>query len=117
MLNILKKVFGDKHAKDVKLLTPIVEEINAEYEKIKNLSDDELRGKTAEFKERIQNHTADLRKSIDELKARLQSDEEFDRNAAYDELDELEDELHEKYEEILDELLPEAFAVVKATCE
>src|SRR5690554_150333 len=117
MLNILKKVFGDKHAKDVKLLTPIVEEINAEYEKIKNLSDDELRGKTAEFKERIQNHTADLRKSIDELKARLQSDEEFDRNAAYDEVDELEDELHEQYEEILDELLPEAFAVVKATCE
>jgi preprotein translocase subunit SecA len=117
MLNILKKVFGDKHAKDIKLLTPIVEEINVEYEKIKNLSDDELKGKTAEFKERIQNYTADLRKSIDELKARLQSDEEFDRNTAYDELDNLEDELHEKYEEILDELLPEAFAVVKATCE
>src|SRR5690606_6634393 len=112
MLNILKKVFGDKHAKDVKLLTPIVEEINIEYEKIKNLSDDELRNKTVEFKNRIQEYTAEVRKNIDELKERLHSDEEFDRNAAYDELDNLEEDLHEKYEEILDELLPEAFAVV-----
>jgi len=117
MLGIIKKIFGDKHAKDWKILWPIVEEINVEYEKIKNLSDDELKAKTIEFKERIQQHTAEIRKSIDELKARLHSDEEFDRNAAYDELDNLEEELHEKYEEILDELLPEAFAVIKATCE
>ncbi len=116
MLNILKKVFGDKHAKDVKILSPVVEEINAEYEKIKDFSEDQLKNKTAEFKERIQQHTAEIRKSIDGLKERLQSDEDFDRNAAYDELDNLQEDLHEKYEEILDELLPEAFAVVKATC-
>ncbi len=117
MLGILKKIFGDKHAKDWKVLWPVVEEINAEYEKIKNLSDDELKAKTLEFKERIQQHTAETRQKIDDLKARLHSDEEFDRNASYDELDNLEDELHEKYEEILDELLPEAFAVVKVTCQ
>ncbi|OGU71503.1 MAG: preprotein translocase subunit SecA [Ignavibacteria bacterium RBG_16_34_14] len=117
MLGILKKIFGDKHAKDWKLLWPVVEEINVEYEKIKNLTDDELKAKTLEFKERIQEHTAEIRKTIDDLKARLHSDEEFDRNAAYDELDNLEEELHEKYEEILDELLPETFAVVKVTCE
>jgi preprotein translocase subunit SecA len=117
MLNILKKVFGDKQKKDVKLLTPVVEEINAEYEKIKNLSDDELKSKTLEFKEKIQEYTAEIRKSIEELKNRLHSDEEFDRNSAYDELDNLEEDLIEKYEEILDEILPEAFAVVKSTCE
>ncbi|MDO8549285.1 MAG: preprotein translocase subunit SecA, partial [Ignavibacteria bacterium] len=117
MLGILKKIFGDKHAKDWKILWPVVEEINVEYEKIKDLSDDELKAKTLEFKERIQQHTSEIRQNIDDLKARLHSDEEFDRNAAYDELGNLEDELHEKYEEILDELLPEAFAVVKATCE
>ncbi len=117
MLGILKKIFGDKQVKDVKMLTPIVEEINAEYEKIKNLSDDELKAKTPEFKERIQQYTSEIRNKIDEMKNRLHSDEEFDRNAAYDELENLEDELHEKYEEILDEILPEAFAVVKATCE
>ena len=54
---------------------------------------------------------------IDELKIRLQGDEDFDRNAAYDELDALQEQLNEEYEAILDELLPEAFAVVKSTCE
>jgi preprotein translocase subunit SecA len=117
MLGVLKKIFGDKHAKDIKFLWPIVEEINEEYEKIKNLSDNELKAKTPEFKEKIQEYTAEIRQKIDELKTRLQSDEEFDRHAAYDDLDALETELHEKYEEILDEILPEAFAVVKATCE
>jgi preprotein translocase subunit SecA len=117
MLEIFKKIFGDKHTKDIKLLWPVVEEINEEYEKIKDLSDEELKTKTPVFKERIQGYTAEIHQKIDELKARLQSDEEFDRHSAYDELDELEDELHEKYEEILDEILPEAFAVVKATCE
>ncbi len=117
MINFIKKIFGDKHSKDVKELWPIVDEINSEYEKIKSFSDDELRGKTEEFKERIKEYTKDLRLKIDELKARLQSDEEFDRHSAYDELDALEEELNDKYEEILDEILPEAFAVVKSTCE
>ncbi|MCK7519893.1 MAG: hypothetical protein MZV64_20290 [Ignavibacteriales bacterium] len=117
MINILKKIFGDKHTKETKLLWPIVEEINAEYEKIKNISDDELRAKTAEFKEKIQNHTAETRGKIEELRLKLQSDEEFDRNATYDDLDGLEEQLNENYEEIMNELLPEAFAVVKATCE
>jgi len=117
MLGIFKKIFGDKHAKDWKILWPIVEEINREYEKIKSLSDEQLKAKTTGFKERIQEHTAEIRKAIDDLKTKLHSDEDFDRNIAYDELENLEDGLHEKYEEILDELLPEAYAVIKATCE
>jgi len=117
MLNLIKKVFGDKHSKDQKLLWPIVEEINEEYEKIKNLSDDELRAKTQEFKNKIQEHTAELRAKIDELKLKLQSNEEFDRHEIYEEVGTLEEELDEKYEEILDEILPEAFAVVKSTCQ
>ncbi len=117
MLGIVKKLFGDKHTKNIKELQPIVEEINVEYEKLKLLTDDELRAKTAEFKEKIQAYTVELREKIDSLKKQLQSDEDFDRQAVYDELDELEEELNEKYEEILDEILPEAFAVVKSTCE
>jgi preprotein translocase subunit SecA len=116
MLKLIKKIFGDKHEKDLKVLWPVVDEINSHYETIKNLTDDELRNKTKEFKEKIQAHTEEKRKQIDELKARLQSDEDFDRNAAYDELDGLQDELNDEYEEILDQLLPEAFAVVKSTC-
>ncbi|RPI62770.1 MAG: preprotein translocase subunit SecA, partial [Ignavibacteriales bacterium] len=117
MLKLIKKLFGDKHEKDLKVLWPIVTEINSHYETIKNLTDDELVNKTKEFREKIQTHTEETRKNINELKTRLQSDEEFDRNTAYDELDELEEKLNDEYEEILDELLPEAYAVVKSTCQ
>ncbi|NWF88420.1 MAG: preprotein translocase subunit SecA, partial [Ignavibacteriaceae bacterium] len=117
MLSILKKIFGDKHSRDIKELWPIVAEINAEYEKIKNLSESQLAAKTLEFKERINKHTAETHQKIAELKSKLQSNEDFDRNAAYDELDNLEEQLNNEYEEILNEILPEAFAVVKCTCE
>ena len=49
MLNIVKKIFGDKHEKNLKELWPVVDLINGEYEKVKSLSDDELRAKTGEF--------------------------------------------------------------------
>jgi preprotein translocase subunit SecA len=117
MLGIFKKIFGDKHEKDLKLLWPVVAEINAEYEKLKSLSDDQLREKTTEFKEKIQEHTRETREKIQEIKTKLQSDEDFDRQSAHDELDDYNDKLNEEYEEILDLILPEAFAVVKCTCE
>jgi preprotein translocase subunit SecA len=116
MLGLIKKLFGDKKEKDVKELWPIVEEIKEEYEKIKDLTEDELRAKTGEFKQRIEEFTAAKRADIEALKERLHSDEDFDRQEAYDDLDRLNDELIDQYEEILAELLPEAFAVVKATC-
>ncbi len=117
MLNIVKKIFGDKHEKNLKLLWPVVEEINQEYEKLKQLSDDELRAKTKEFKDKINEFTAETKKQIEELKEKLHGDEDFDRGAAYDELDALEEKLNEEYEEVLNQILPEAFAVVKSTCE
>jgi preprotein translocase subunit SecA len=117
MLNVIKKVFGDKHGKVLNELWPVVDEINQEYAKIKDLSDDELKAKTSEFKEKINEHTSETRNKINELRTKLQGDEDFDRQAAYDELDNLEEQLNEEYEEILDRLLPEAFAVVKSTCE
>lgn len=117
MIGVFKKIFGDKYEKDLKALWPIVTEINEEYEKIKNLSDDQLKAKTQEFKEKILDHTKATREKIDELNSKLQSDEEFDRQATHDELDDTKEQLKDEYEEILDQLLPEAFAVVKSTCE
>jgi preprotein translocase subunit SecA len=117
MVNIIKKVFGDKHSKDVKLLWPIVEEIKEEYEKIKNLTDEELKAKTVEFKEKITEYTNPTKTEIAQLKEKLHSDEDFDRQSVYDEIDKLEEKLIDDYEDIMDELLPEAFAVVKLTCE
>ncbi len=117
MLNVIKKIFGDKHEKAIRPLWPIVEEIKAEYEKIKELTDEQLKGKTQEFKEKLQSDTAEIRKNIEDLRSKLQSDEDFDRQAAYDDLEKLEEDLNQQYEAILDELLPEAFAVVKETCK
>jgi preprotein translocase subunit SecA len=118
MLNLIKKIFGDKNAKDIKLLWPIVEQIKDEYEKIKDFSEDELKAKTVEFKAKIQEETEELRNKISELRLQLQSnDESIDRHSVYDEIDNLEEDLNDKYEDVLDEILPEAFAVVKCTCE
>ncbi|MDP1995147.1 MAG: preprotein translocase subunit SecA, partial [Ignavibacteria bacterium] len=117
MLSLFKKIFGDKNTKDVNELLPIVAEINEEFAKLQNLTDDELRNKTAEFKLKLQEDTAEIRQKLEELHLQLQKDDDFDRQAAYDQVDILEDNLHEKYEEVLDELLPQAYAVVKETCK
>ncbi|MEW6652678.1 MAG: preprotein translocase subunit SecA [Bacteroidota bacterium] len=114
---LLKKFFGDKNEKATKDLWPIVDQINQEFEKLHLLTDDELRGKTAEFKKRIAEATEEIRTPLDELKAKLtnvQSAEE--KNSLHDEIEEYEDQLTEKYNEVLNEILPEAFAVVKETC-
>ncbi|NOX66717.1 MAG: preprotein translocase subunit SecA [Chlorobi bacterium] len=114
---LLKKVFGDRNEKALKELWPIVDEINQEYEKLQGLSDDELRAKTDEFREKIQAYTEETRKNIEDIKAKLKADRiDEDRNSLYDKLDELNELLDEQYEEILDQLLPEAFAVIKDTC-
>ncbi len=113
---LLKKIFGDRNEKAMKELWPVVDEIKSEYEKIKLLSDDELKGKTIEFKEKIQNHTKETRTQMEEITTQLHADDfDGDRVGLYDELDELKKGLDEEYEDILDELLPEAFAVIKET--
>jgi preprotein translocase subunit SecA len=116
--NFLKKIFGDKNTKAYKELWPLVEEINQEYEKLNSLTDDELRSKSQELKEYLKNETADLRNQIAELREKLTKDEsdDNDRVSIYDQLDKLNEELDAKYEDLLDEILPRAFAIVKDTC-
>ncbi len=117
MFNFIKKIFPSKHEKDVKELLPIVEEINEFYESYKNLSDDELRAKTAEFKEIIKKNTQEYEDKIVELRSKLTNDITHDeRKAIYDELEETEKGLDETIEDTLNEILPQAFAVVKDTC-
>jgi preprotein translocase subunit SecA len=117
MFDVLKKIFGSKHEKDVQQLLPIVEEINRHFESLKSLSDDDLRAKTGEFKKRIVDETAEINAHLIELHERLKTEIPFEeREKVYDEIDEGEKELHETIKEILDDILPEAFAVVKDTC-
>ncbi len=112
-----KKIFGDKNAKALKDLWPVVDEINVEYEKLQSLTDDELKAKTIEFKEVLKSRTKELHDKIDELNSELTADDfSGDRNKIYDELEDLNERLDEEYEDTLNELLPQAFAVVKDTC-
>jgi preprotein translocase subunit SecA len=117
MKNIIKTIFGDKHSKDTKLLWPIVEEIKEEYEKIKNLSDDDIKAKTEEFKKKIQEFTQPTKDEIAQLREQLHSDKDLDRQSIYDQIDKLQEKLIDEFEDIMDELLPEAFAIIKSTCE
>jgi len=118
MLNtLLKKFFGDKNERSTRDLWPIVDQINSIYETLKDLSDEELRNKTVEFKQKIQDETAETRNRLEDLKTKLHEVQSADeKHSIYDEIEGLEKELDEKYQEILDEILPEAFAVVKDTC-
>jgi preprotein translocase subunit SecA len=115
--SFVKKIFGDKNTKAMKDLWPLVDEINAEYEKLTNLTDVELKAKTQKFKEIINDRTKEIREQVESLKEKLRDDElQTDKSSLHDQLDEFANELDETYEEVLDELLPQAFAVVKDTC-
>lgn len=114
----ISKVFGNKADRDVKKLYPIVDEVAEHYDKLSALSNDELRAKTAEFKNRVNDYLAEIDSEISRLKKEIEDAEIHEvhkKEAAYGEIDKLEEQRDEKLEEILDELMPEAFAVVKET--
>jgi preprotein translocase subunit SecA len=117
MLGALKRLFGSKHERDVKILRPIADEINVFYEEYQKLSDDELRAKTDEFrariKEAIRETEADVQGAREKLQGELTPDE---RERLATELETLEKEIDEIIAETLEELLPEAFAAVKDAC-
>jgi preprotein translocase subunit SecA len=117
MLKLLEKFFSSKRQKDVEALYPLVDEINDLFEEYASLSDAELQGKTEEFRARIKERTAEFEERVDELNARLKEDiESEERDDIYQEIDELEQSIYEVTEEVLNELLPEAYAVVKEAC-
>ncbi len=114
---VFGKIFGNKHEKDVKAIQPIVDKINEEFAKLASLSNDELRGKTATFKKQIQEHVKDVESSISDLKKQA-DDPNMDVDAKeeiYNQIDDLIKEKDIKIEEVLEKILPEAFAVVKET--
>ncbi|MCI0706641.1 MAG: preprotein translocase subunit SecA [Ignavibacteriae bacterium] len=117
MLQFFKNVFGSKREKDVKVLVPIVAEINKHYEQLKGLTDEQLKAKTDEFRTRIKEATADIEKEIVELKEEVKQKQSFEeREDLYARVDELQKELDRAIESALGEILPEAYAVVKDAC-
>jgi preprotein translocase subunit SecA len=117
MLSVIRKLFPSKHERDVRALMPLVEEINENFEKLKDLSDDELQGKTQEFRARIQEALKETEDRITAVREELKKDlEGAAREKLLEELDDLEKERDEITNDTLDEILPEAFAVVKDAC-
>jgi len=114
--NLVKSIFGNKSDRDYKEMQPVVQQINAEYEKLKSLSHDQLRAKTAEFKARIAEHLNDIDAEINGLKAQAEAEEDLvEKDNLYKKADDLRKDRDKKIEEVLNEILPEAFAVVKET--
>jgi len=117
MLEIFKKLFGSKHERDIRLLWPMVEQINAHFEQLRDLTDDQLREKTTQFRASIKEATEEIDAEIASLHESLKQDIPFEeREDIYARLDDLNKELDAKIQEKLNEILPEAFAVVKETC-
>ena len=99
----LNKLFGNKSDKDIKELTPNVELINGYFAKYAPLSNDELRGKTASFKDRINQATKELQDQISSLKEGLNDDskEIFEKEEIYEQIDKLEKSMTSQIERFL----------------
>lgn len=118
--DVVAKIFGGtKSEKDIKEVKPIVDEINRYYEEFDALSEEELKGKTNDFIEKIATNKQELEDEKSGILERLKT-EKLDANQTADlseRLKSLEKELFENVQDTLDEILPEAFAVVKQACK
>ena len=115
--NLLKKLFGDKSVKDRKAYQPSIDQANAAFAKLQGLSDDELRAKTAAFKEVISHATANLENELEALnkKAADLSTPIHEKEELFESIDKMTGKIDAKIEEVLETIRPEAFAVVKET--
>ncbi|MBU6306888.1 MAG: preprotein translocase subunit SecA, partial [Bacteroidetes bacterium] len=117
MLGYLSKLFGvSKSEKDVRKIEPLVGQINQFFTSYQQLSNDELRGKTGEFRERIKAHLQAIDQEIadkNQAAEQLSFEDLTGKDAIYQEVDQLRKERNQQIEQVLNELLPEAFAVVK----
>ena len=114
-LELVTKLFGNKAQKDMRAIQPVVDKIKAEYEKIDKLSNDELRAYSASLMAKVAERVADKKARIAELRASIEELEIDKREKVYNEIDKLEKEIKESYKAVLDEILPEAYAIVKST--
>jgi len=120
LLKLIEKILGgSKHERDIKRLEPIVKETNQYAELYQSLTDDELKAKTGEFKKRIQERVGAIEQDIKSLKDQLTSviiADDVDIEEIRKQIESLEQEEKEQIEDMYQEILPEAFAVVKETC-
>ena len=113
--NFLKSLFGDKSNRDMKLIQPIVEKVKAAYPEIQKLNNDELRAKTKELQQYVQDSAKEQKQQIAELKAKIENTPIDEREDIFNQIDKLEKEVLDLYEQALNEVLPTAFSIMKDT--
>ncbi len=113
---VLKSFLGDKNAKDLKEVKKVVAKIKTVESGIQSLTDDGLRDKTAEFKDKLKTATAKFTTQIEETKEQIKNSTNVDeKEALFTKIEGLKKESYEVEEKVLAEVLPEAFALVKET--
>ncbi len=112
---ILSKLFGNKSTRDMKQIQPWVEKVKNAYPAIEALDNDGLRAKTKSLQTAIQGSADNIKEKIEALKAKIESTPLEDREVIFNQIDKLEKEVLERYEEALTDVLPDAFAIVKET--
>jgi preprotein translocase subunit SecA len=116
--SILGLFLGNKYERDIKEINPFVEKTHVEFEKLQNLSNDQLRDKTVELKKEILSHIEEDEKNIISLKEKAEKEEDvYLKEELYNEVDKIEKLIEEKLEKVLDECVPRAFAIVKETAK
>ena len=116
MFKFIKKLFGTKYDRDEKHYMPFVNQTNAEFEQLRSYSNDQLRNRTLEFRARIAEHLSGIDEDIQSIQEQAKAEKDLQaKESLFKDLDELQKERDKHLEEILKEILPEAFAVVKET--
>ncbi len=114
---ILGTFLGNKSERDIREVTPVLEKIKIEYERIRRLSNDELRSESLKLKEIVRERIRAEEEQIAQLRQQAEEAEVQNSEAMYQEIDKLEELIDEKIEEVLDEVLPQAFSIVKETAK
>ncbi|HIV84698.1 MAG TPA: preprotein translocase subunit SecA [Candidatus Prevotella intestinigallinarum] len=113
--SILKSLFGDKSTRDMKLIQPLVEKVKAVYPEVVKLDNDSLRARTQEIRHMVQSSAQSQRDQIAELKSKIEDTPIDEREGIFNQVDKLEKEILDIYEQKLNEVMPEVFAIVKET--
>ena len=112
---ILRSLFGDKSSRDMKLIQPLVEQVKAVYPEVQKLDNDQLRQRTKDIQQQVQQSAQKEKAEIERLKATIEDTPIDERADIFAQIDKLEKEVLEIYEKALNEVMPEVFSIVKET--
>jgi preprotein translocase subunit SecA len=118
MLQLIAKIFGTKSQKDIKRVMPLVEQTKQEGEKLKSISNDELRNETFKIQDFINQELKSTDDTLASLHKRIADNPDLDINekeSIFAQIDKLEKDRNTELEKVLLKVLPKAFAIVRET--